>query len=65
MDHAARRRLIYLLLRNGEIGGQPQGDDHGAVVAAGDRRDVRRLDADAPVDDDRRLPPAEDVAPAA
>jgi hypothetical protein len=23
MDHAARRRLIYLLLRNGEIGGQP------------------------------------------
>jgi hypothetical protein len=59
MDHAARRRLIYLLLRNGEIGGQPQADDHGAVVATEDRRDADTLDDEHVVD---RVAPAEDAA---
>jgi hypothetical protein len=51
MDHAARRRLIYLLLRNGEIGRQPQSDDTAQVVTSGDRHYVESLDTDAPVDE--------------
>jgi hypothetical protein len=50
-ERAARRRLIYLLLRNGDIGslasGEPKAGDQRAVVAARNPLDAHALDADA------------------
>jgi hypothetical protein len=51
-ERAARRRLIYLLLRNGDIGslaGERQARDHRAAVAPGQPLDLHAVDLHAAV----------------
>ncbi len=52
-ERAARRRLIYMLLRNGDIGsltgGQAQLRDHGPAIAPRDGGAPHALGPDGPV----------------